>query len=221
MAQSLGSTTTAVAETANEFLRQGLSQSETNDMIVASQYLSKLGMIESADATQYLTSATKGYGIEASNAMSIVDKFTNIDMHAAVSAGYMAEAFSHTSASAQQAGVDFDTLNGYIATVGETTQKTSSVVGEAFKSMFARYSNVKAGKFAAEGENMENLNNVETVLKYVKPLVHIEIFQMFLMTLQDVGIVCHKLNRTLLQQLWVALIKERIFLFLCKTMTKH
>ena len=165
MAQSLGSTTTAVAETANEFLRQGLSQSETNDMIVASQYLSKLGMIESADATQYLTSATKGYGIEASNAMSIVDKFTNIDMHAAVSAGYVAEAFSHTAASAQQAGVDFDTLNGYIATVGETTQKTSSVVGEAFKSMFARYSNVKAGNFAAEGENMENLNNVETVLK--------------------------------------------------------
>ena len=167
MAQSLGSTTTAVAETANEFLRQGLSQSETNDMIVASQYLSKLGMIESADATQYLTSATKGYGIEASNAMSIVDKFTNIDMHAAVSAGYMAEAFSHTSASAQQAGVDFDTLAGYIATVGETTQKTSSVVGEAFKSMFARYSNVKAGNFAAEGENMENLNNVETVLKSI------------------------------------------------------
>ena len=138
MASSLGSTTQAVAESANEFLRQGLSAQETNQMIEASQYLSKLGMIESSEATQYLTSATKGYQLSATEAMSVVDKLTKVDINAAVSSGYLAEAMARTANSAQQAGVDMDTLIGYIATIGETTQRSASTVGESLKTMFAR-----------------------------------------------------------------------------------
>lgn len=163
MAQQLGSTTQAVAESANEFLRQGLSVTETNDMIEASQYLSKLGMIDSAEATQYITSATKGYGLAASEAMSVVDKLTKVDINAAVSSGYLAEAMARTANSAQQAGVDMDTLIGYIATIGETTQRSASTVGESLKTMFARFGNVKAGVFASGESDMENLNDIEKV----------------------------------------------------------
>ena len=163
MAQELGSTTQAVAESANEFLRQGLSFKETNDMIEASQYLSKLGMIEGTEATQYITSATKGYGLAASEAMSVVDKLTKVDINAAVSSGYLAEAMSRTANSAQQAGVDMDTLIGYIATIGETTQRSASTVGESLKTMFARFGNVKAGVFASGESDMENLNDIEKV----------------------------------------------------------
>ena len=138
MAKSLGSTTVSVAESANEFLRQGLSVEETNQMIEASQYLSKLGMIEASEATQYLTSATKGYQLSATEAMSVVDKLTKVDINAAVSSGYLAEAMARTANSAQQAGVDMDTLIGYIATIGETTQRSASTVGESLKTMFAR-----------------------------------------------------------------------------------
>lgn len=138
MASALGSTTTSVAESANEFLRQGLSVTETNRMIEASQYLSKLGMIESSEATQYLTSATKGYQLASTEAMSVVDKLTKVDINAAVSSGYLAEAMARTANSAQQAGVDMDTLIGYIATIGETTQRSASTVGESLKTMFAR-----------------------------------------------------------------------------------
>lgn len=165
MAQQLGSTTQAVAESANEFLRQGLTVKETNDMIKASQYLSKLGMIDNAEATQYITSATKGYNLEASEAMGVVDKLTKVDINAAVSSGYLAEAMSRTANSAQQAGVEMDTLIGYIATIGETTQRSASTVGESLKTMFARFGNVKAGVFTSGDADMENLNDIEKVFK--------------------------------------------------------
>ena len=100
MAQSLGSTTTEVADAATDWLRQGKSISETNQLIQDSIKLSKVGMINSADATQYLTSALNGYRLEANQATSVVDKLAKLDSSAAVTAGGLAEAMSKTAVSA-------------------------------------------------------------------------------------------------------------------------
>lgn len=54
----LSATTTEVANAANSWLRQGYSIGEVNDLISASMHLSKLGMIESGQATEYLTKVT-------------------------------------------------------------------------------------------------------------------------------------------------------------------
>ena len=94
--------------------------------------LSKLGMIDSAEATKYLTSALKGYGMEAKDAINIVDKLTAVDMESAVSAGGIAEAMSRTASSAKIAGVEMDKLIGYISTVSEVTQKSEATIGESF-----------------------------------------------------------------------------------------
>jgi len=56
--------------------------------------LSKLGMLSSEEAAKALTSAMKGYKKEASEALSIVDKFTAVDMKAAISAGEIATAMA-------------------------------------------------------------------------------------------------------------------------------
>lgn len=132
-AKELGATTSEVAQAADAYLRMGMTMEDTNKLVKSSMYLSKLGQIESAQATEYLTSAIKGYKIEAANSMSVVDKLTKVDMEASVSAGYLAEAMSRTATSAQLAGIDMDTLIGYVATIGETTQKSASTVGESIK----------------------------------------------------------------------------------------
>lgn len=163
MAKELGSTTAAVADSAVEWQRQGYNISDTNTLIRNSMLLSIVGMVESADAAQYLTSAIKGYQVEASNSIGIVDKLTAVDMKAAVSAGGLAEAMARTANSARQAGVDMDSLIGYLATVGEVTQRDMSTVGEAFKTIFARYGNVKLGNLV-DDESGESLNDFETAL---------------------------------------------------------
>lgn len=165
MAQELGAVTSEVAAAADDWLRQGYSLEDTNELIKTSTVLSKIGLIDSAEATQYLTSAIKGYKVEINDAMSIADKLSAVDMAAAVSVGGLAEGMSKTANSARLAGVEMDTLLGYLAAVGEVTQQDMASIGNAFKTMFARYSNVKLNKLV--DDDGESLNDYERVLTRV------------------------------------------------------
>lgn len=165
MAQELGAVTSEVAAAADDWLRQGYSLEDTNEFIKTSTVLSKIGLIDSAEATQYLTSAIKGYKVEINNAMSIADKLSAVDMAAAVSVGGLAEGMSKTANSARLAGVEMDTLLGYLAAVGEVTQQDMASIGNAFKTMFARYSNVKLNKLV--DDDGESLNDYERILTRV------------------------------------------------------
>ena len=165
MAQQLGAVTSEVAAAADDWLRQGYSLEDTNELIKTSTVLSKIGLIDSAEATQYLTSAIKGYKVEINDAMSIADKLSAVDMAAAVSVSGLAEGMSKTANSARLAGVEMDALLGYLAAVGEVTQQDMASVGNAFKTMFARYSNVKLNKLV--DDDGESLNDYERVLTRV------------------------------------------------------
>ena len=163
MAKGLSSTTKSVAEAANEFLRMGETVASTNELIRSSQVLSKVGMIESSDAASYLISSLKGYKIAAGDSMDIVSKLTAVDLEAAVSAGGLAEALSRCSNIANSSGTSMDRLVGYMATVGEVTQESMSVVGNAFKSIYSRMNNIKVGRFI-DDETGESLSDTEAVL---------------------------------------------------------
>lgn len=163
MAKDLSSTTKSVAEAANEFLRMGESVSSTNELIKSSQILSKVGMVESADAASYLISSLKGYKMAAEDSIDIVSKLTSVDLEAAVSSGGLAEAMSRCANIADNSGTSMNRLVGYVATVGETTQESMSVIGNSFKSIYSRMNNIKIGKFVDE-ESGESLSDTETVL---------------------------------------------------------
>lgn len=163
MAKDLSSTTKDVGEAANEIVRMGESLSNTNKLIENSTMLAKIGMIESSQATEYLISSMKGFQISAEESAKIIDKLTSVDMEAAVSAGGLAEAMSRCANIANSSGTSMDRLIGYMATVGEVTQDSMSVIGNAFKSMYSRMNNIKIGKFV-DDETGESLSDTEAVL---------------------------------------------------------
>lgn len=169
LGKEIGATTTEVAQAADEWLRQGHSVSETNTLIQDSMMLSKIAQLDSADSTTYLTSAMKGYNVAANDVVGIVDKLVNVDMSAAVSAGGLAEGMSRVAVTANTAGVSMDRLLGYLAAVGETTQRDMSSVGNSFKTIFQRMSDIKAGKFKLIDEDgtEETLSDVEQTLANV------------------------------------------------------
>ena len=169
LGKQLGATTLEVSTSANEFLRQGKSIQETNTLIKNAMILSKVGMLSSADATAFLTSTMKGYNVEVSKSLDIVDKFSAVDMVSATSAGGIAEAMSKTASSARLAGIEMDRLIGYIALVGEVTQKDMASVGESFKTIFSRMGNVKLGQLVDEDGNdiTTQISDVEKVLSKV------------------------------------------------------
>lgn len=163
MGQEMGATTKEVADSADAFLRQGKSIEDTNELVRDSIILSKLGQIDSAQATQYLTSATKGYNVAVKDTIGIVDKLTAVDNKSATSAGGLAEGMSKVANMANMSGISMDKLLGYLAIVGETTQKQMSEVGNSFQTIFSRLGNIKVGKFI-DDETGEDISQVESVL---------------------------------------------------------
>jgi TP901 family phage tail tape measure protein len=163
LAKEMGATVSQVTDGATEWLRQGKTVEQTTDLIKQSMILSKVGAMESAEATEYLTSTLNGYKMSVSDASRVVDVFSKLDMSAATSSKELAIAFSRTANMASDAGMSFEQLAGYITTVSETTRRSASSVGEAFKTIFARMMNVKVGKLI-DDETGENLNDVEKAL---------------------------------------------------------
>ena len=70
--------------------------------------LSKLGMMDSAEATEKLTAALNGYKLSANDAIGIVDKLVNIDLIAATSSEELATALQYVSSQANAANISFD-----------------------------------------------------------------------------------------------------------------
>lgn len=175
LAMKTGRTTQEVSSAANDWLRAGYAGKEAATLTEASMQLSTLGMIDSAQATNYLISVLKGWKITAEEVTGVVDRLTAVDMAAAVDAGSLAEAMSRANNSAQLARVGMNDYIGYITTVAEVTQKAASSVGESFKTLFSRFGNVKARKFIASAADMESedyneadwqdLNDIEKVLR--------------------------------------------------------
>lgn len=163
LAKELGSTTSQVLDAASEWLRQGKSISETTELIEQSMILSKVGAMEADTATQRLTSTMMGYKLSVDEVAGVVDRLTAVDMAAAVSADGIAEALSHTASSAYLAGLELDKIIAYLTVVQETTQKSASVVGESFKSIFARMGKVTNGD--AVDDMGEDISKVESTLR--------------------------------------------------------
>lgn len=90
--------------------------------------LSKVGAMESAEATELLTSTLNGYKMAAEDSMGVVDKISAIDMAAATSSEELMVALSRTANSADDAGVSFDKLLAMIATTSSVTRKSASTI---------------------------------------------------------------------------------------------
>ncbi len=163
IATELSSTTSAVAASAEVWLRQGRTIADTNKLIETSTVLSKVGFMDSATSAQMLTSAINGYKISAEDAMSVVDKMSAIDVAAATSTEDLAIAMSKTASGAKIAGVSMDELLSYIATIVDVSQAAPETVGNSLKTIFARVNNVKMGSLTDEEGG--DISNVETVLK--------------------------------------------------------
>jgi TP901 family phage tail tape measure protein len=156
MAKEMGKTTQEVANAANDWLRAGYNAKQSAKLIKNSMQLSTVGMIDSAKATEYLISTMKGWKLGVNDMEGVIDKVAERDRNAAISAGDIAEAMSRANVSAQLAGSEINKYMSYITTVSDVSQLSAETVGTAFKTLYSRYGNVKAGKFVAGAGDDEN-----------------------------------------------------------------
>lgn len=125
--------------------------------------LSKIGAMDSAEATELLTSTMNGYKLSVEETLEVVDKLSALDLEYATSSAEIATSLQYVASSADNAGVSLDQLMALITVGSETTRLNAETIGQAWRTLISRFTNVKLGKYVSE--EGEDLNNVETILK--------------------------------------------------------
>lgn len=166
LGNELKATSVDVAASATEWLKQGKSIQEAQNLAKDAIVLSKIGGLSSEESTKTITAAMKSYNMAESEVMGFVDKISAIDLVSATDVGGLSQAFNEVAANAKNAGVEAEKLLSYAAVIGETSQEGMASVGTSLNAIFSRMGNIKLSRLK-DYETGEDLSNVETVLRGV------------------------------------------------------
>jgi len=162
LAKELGATTLEVAEGSLEWQRQGKTAEETQKLLRASVMMAKLGNLDQAQSTEYLTSIINGYKLSLDEVMPTISKLVALDNNYASSVGEIAAALQKVSAVSSQSNVSLEEMAAMITVVSSDTRIAAETIGQAWKTVLMRLQNVKLGKFLSE--DGEDISDVERVL---------------------------------------------------------
>jgi len=161
MAYEMGRTTNEMAQASVIFFRQGKETAEVMHLVEATTIAASIAQTEMAQTSEYLTATLNGFKLEATDAMSVVDKFSAIAANAGTSFEELAIGLTKVASGASNAGIDLDHMSSYIATVSEATRETATNVGTSFKTIIARMRGI-----TSEGhESADSLNRVDKALQ--------------------------------------------------------
>ena len=79
LGQELGAVTTDITTAADAWLHTGASLEDVDKLVEATMIFSKTAGISSEDAQSYLVSASRGFGVDVDNLVSIIDKLETVD----------------------------------------------------------------------------------------------------------------------------------------------
>ena len=131
--------------------------------------MSKISGLDYANATDYMTTAIRGFKMELSEANTVVDVYSALAASTAVSTQELAEAMTRTASSMESVGSSFQETSAMMATVIAVTRESANNIGSAFKSIASRYGEMKsdpAKLVDSEGEELA-FNKVDAALKSV------------------------------------------------------
>lgn len=165
LAKTTGLTVTEIGKLSVAFFRQGRSMSETMKLVEAAGMAAKIAGISGEESVRFLTSAINGFQMSAEQAMVVSDKFAALAASSASSYEELATALSKVAAQAYSAGVNIDNMMGFLAAALETTREAPENIGTAFKTIFARMSEIK--DYGATLEDGMDIGRVDTALKSI------------------------------------------------------
>lgn len=128
-AVALGTTIKDLVNATADFARLGYSLTEAEELgKVASIYQNVGDDVNSIDqASQSLISTMKGFGLEAEDAMSIIDKFNEVGNNFAISSGGLGEALQRSAAALSAANNSIDESIALIVAANNVIQDPESV----------------------------------------------------------------------------------------------
>lgn len=168
MATELGQTTESVIQASGLYYQQGLDTAEALELTRDTMKLATLANLDFTEATSQMTAALRAFHMEMDEGAHVTDVYAEIAAHAAVDVNGLAQAMSATAAIANSSGVSFENATAMLATMVEATQEAPKNLGTAFKTVLARFTELKNAVDESETE-FEDLdyNKVDKALKSV------------------------------------------------------
>jgi TP901 family phage tail tape measure protein len=145
------------------FFRQGRTVSEAMELTKVAAVAARVASIDAVKSANFLTSAINGFGMAANQAMAVSDRFAALGASSASSYEEMAIALSKVAPVAKVAGVQIDFMMAVLAKGIETTREAPENIGTAFKTIFARMTQIR--DFGTTLEDGMGVNTVERALK--------------------------------------------------------
>lgn len=145
------------------FYQQGLNAAETEIRLEAAGKMAAISQQDLATAVDQLTSAMNAFNMTGDDAQKVVDVYAALAGATAVDVQELAAAMSRTASIAQNAGLTFEETAAFLTTMEETTRLTAETIGNSFKSIIARFTQLRTSSEALE--DGVDANKVETALK--------------------------------------------------------
>lgn len=137
-AKAYGQLATRLTEASVEWAKQGKTQQEIQELLRPTALLANVGDIENlSDSVRLLTAALKQFNMPATEAMTVIDKWTSVADATAVSVRDLGEAMAVAGKAGYTVGVTFDQMAAHAAALGEATGKAGATVGQSLKTVYS------------------------------------------------------------------------------------
>ena len=145
VAKDLGRSTKDFTQAALIYYQQGLSSQESQARAEVTMKAANVTGQSGQDVSEQLTAVWNGYKVTAEEAELYVDKLAAVAATTAADLEELSTGMSKVASAANLMGVDIDQLNAQLATVVSVTRQAPESVGVAFKTIYARMSDIKSG----------------------------------------------------------------------------
>lgn len=144
-AKELGTTTKQYTQSSLIYFQQGLSDEEVAARSEVTIKAANVTGQNAAQVSEQLTAIWNGYKVSAEEAELYIDKVAAVAAATAADLEELSSGMSKVASAANNMGVDIDQLNAMLATTISVTREAPEAVGTAFKTIFARISDIEAG----------------------------------------------------------------------------
>lgn len=144
-AKALGTGTKDYTDAALTFYQQGLSDQEVAARTETTLKVANVTGLNADVAAEYVTSVVNGYKVAANEVEKSMDKISAVGAATASSLSELSEGMSKVASTANAMGVSEDQLAATLSTVISVTRQDASTIGTAFKTIYARISDIEAG----------------------------------------------------------------------------
>lgn len=203
MAKSIGATMSDTISATADFARLGYGLDDAAALAEAALVYKNVGdgITDVSEATESLISTIKAFGIEATDAMSIVDMFNEVGNNFAISSDGIGEALQRSAAALAEGGNTLAESIGLVTAMNSVVQNPESV-GTSLKTltMYLRAAKTEAEEAGVETDGMAD--SVSTLRNSLMELTGVDImlddntFKSTYEIMKELSVVWSKLTDT-------------------------